>query len=135
MFSDKGSLLFSKFKFSIKLNLRGLSFSQGGLFHKCRQFSIKEKCVLYVFQIFMKDEQCFCQMLSSIQQNIETLPKALRTQALTALVSTFGLVGLVQYAWQAMFDLCWQVWLGRFCFVGLAWFGRFGKFGLVNLVW
>ena len=29
----------------------------------------------------------------------ETLPKALRTQALTALTSHFGLVGLVQYAW------------------------------------
>ena len=28
-----------------------------------------------------------------------TLPKALRTQALTALTSSFGLVGLVQYAW------------------------------------
>ena len=30
---------------------------------------------------------------------IETLPKALQTQALTALTSNFGLVGLVQYAW------------------------------------
>ena len=29
----------------------------------------------------------------------ETLPKALRTQVLTALTSNFGLVGLVQYAW------------------------------------
>ena len=29
----------------------------------------------------------------------ETLPKALQTQALTALASNFGLVGLVQYAW------------------------------------
>ena len=28
----------------------------------------------------------------------KTLPKALRTQALTALTSNFGLVGLVQYA-------------------------------------
>ena len=37
----------------------------------------------------------------------ETLPKALRTQALTALTSNFGLVGLVQYAWLAMFDLFW----------------------------
>ena len=30
---------------------------------------------------------------------IKTLPKALRTQALTALTSNFGLVGLVQHAW------------------------------------
>ena len=30
---------------------------------------------------------------------VQTLPKALRTQALTALPSNFGLVGLVQYAW------------------------------------
>ena len=30
---------------------------------------------------------------------LETLPKALRTQVLTALTSNFGLVGLVQYAW------------------------------------
>ena len=29
----------------------------------------------------------------------ETLPKALRTQGLTALTSNFGLVGLVQYIW------------------------------------
>ena len=29
----------------------------------------------------------------------KTLPKALRTQALTALTSNFGLVGLVQYDW------------------------------------
>ena len=28
----------------------------------------------------------------------ETLPKALRTQALTPLTSIFGLIGLVQYA-------------------------------------
>ena len=33
----------------------------------------------------------------------ETLPKALRTQALTALTSKFGLVGFV-----------WWVWFGRF---------------------
>ena len=33
----------------------------------------------------------------------ETLPKALRTQALTALTSNFGLVGFVRW-----------VWLGRF---------------------
>ena len=37
----------------------------------------------------------------------KTLPKALRTQALTALTSNFGLVGLVQYAWSAKFDLVW----------------------------
>ena len=38
---------------------------------------------------------------------LKTLPKALRTQALTALTSNCGLVGLVQYAWKAMFDLVW----------------------------
>ena len=37
----------------------------------------------------------------------KTLPKALRTQVLTALTSNFGLVGLVQYAWSAKFDLVW----------------------------
>ena len=31
--------------------------------------------------------------------NDETLPKALRTQALTALTSNFGSAGLLQYAW------------------------------------
>ena len=34
---------------------------------------------------------------------VQKLPKALRTQALTALTSNFGLVGLVRW-----------VWLGRF---------------------
>ena len=33
------------------------------------------------------------------QKRNQTLPKALRTHALTALTSNFGLVGLVQYAW------------------------------------
>ena len=41
----------------------------------------------------------------------QTLPKALRTQGLTALTSNLGLVGLVQYGW--------QVWFGKFGFVGL----------------
>ena len=40
----------------------------------------------------------------------KTLPKALRTQPLTALTSNFGLVGLVRW-----------VWLGRFGLVGLVW--------------
>ena len=52
---------------------------------------------------------------------LETLPKALRTQALTALTSDFGLVDLVQYAWKAKFDLVWWVWFGRFGLVGLVW--------------
>ena len=51
--------------------------------------------------------------------NQKTLPKALRTQALTALTSNFGLVGLVRW-----------VWLGRFDFVGLDW-----QFGLAGLIW
>ena len=33
------------------------------------------------------------------EEQLKTLPKALRTQALTALTSNFGVVGLVQYAW------------------------------------
>ena len=30
---------------------------------------------------------------------LKTLPKALRTQVLTALTSNFGLIGMVQYVW------------------------------------
>ena len=45
-----------------------------------------------------------------VDHRLETLPKALRTQALTALTSNFGLVGLVKW-----------VWLGRFGLVGLVW--------------
>ena len=41
---------------------------------------------------------------------IETLPKALRTQALTDLTSSFGWLGLD-----------WQVWFGRFGWLGLVW--------------
>ena len=40
---------------------------------------------------------------------LKTLPKALRTQALTALTSNFGLVGLVQYAWK------WKVEMKYVC--------------------
>ena len=50
----------------------------------------------------------------------KTLPKALRTQALTALTSNFGMVGLVRW-----------VWLGRFGLVGLVWLSGFGLAGLV----
>ena len=41
----------------------------------------------------------YIEMLANLRQfKYETLPKALRTQALTALTIYFGLVGLVQYA-------------------------------------
>ena len=45
---------------------------------------------------------------------VTTLPKALRTQALTALTSNFGLVGMLYFSR-----------LVRLC---LIWFGRFGLF-------
>ena len=50
-----------------------------------------------------------CQTYTSSKTNFsnKTLPKALRTQALTALTSSFGLV--------------WWVWFGRFGLVGLVW--------------
>ena len=51
----------------------------------------------------------------------QALPKALQTQAFTALTSNFGLLGLVQYAWKAKFDLVWWVWFGRFGLAGLVW--------------
>ena len=38
-------------------------------------------------------------MVEQNLRNDKTLPKTLRTQALTALTSNFGLEGLVQYAW------------------------------------
>ena len=40
-------------------------------------------------------------MVEQNLRNDKTLPKALRTQALTALTSNFGLEVLVRYAWQA----------------------------------
>ena len=45
---------------------------------------------------------------------IETLPKALRTQALTALNSNFG------WFW-FWFGFVRQIWFGRFGLVGLVW--------------
>ena len=62
----------------------------------------------------------------------KTLPKALRTQGLTALTSNFGLVGSVR------FGLVWMVWLGGFgliWYISLVWHVWFGRFGLVGLVW
>ena len=44
------------------------------------------------------DETEECRGRNTEETQNETLPKALRTQALTALTSNFGLVGLVQYA-------------------------------------
>ena len=55
----------------------------------------------------------------------QKLPKALRTQALTALTSNFGLEGLVNMLgrlsliWFGLFGLVGLAWLGRFCLVGL----------------
>ena len=46
-------------------------------------------------------------MSSNVHRIYKTLPKALRTQASTALTSNYGLVGLLQYAWKARFDLVW----------------------------
>ena len=49
----QGSLLFSKFEFSIKPDLRDLSFSYGGLrqfFIKCRQFAIKVR-ILCIYEV------------------------------------------------------------------------------------
>ena len=46
-------------------------------------------------------------ILSKKDKSNETLPKALRAQALIALTSNFDWVGLVQYAWQATFNLVW----------------------------
>ena len=41
--------------------------------------------------------------LWGFNNQFETLPKALRTQALTALTSNFGLVGLVRWVWLGWF--------------------------------
>ena len=54
-FLDQGSLLFSKFEFSIKPDSRGLSFLQGGLmqfFIKCTEFSIKKVQILCLSIIY-----------------------------------------------------------------------------------
>ena len=58
----------------------------------------------FIFAQMFLNNKVKCQTsLSAICRNGQnmkkTLPKALRTQALTALTSNFGLVGLVQYAW------------------------------------
>ena len=50
---SQGSLLFSKFEFSIKPDLRDLSFSYGGLrqfFIKCRQFAIIVR-ILCIYEV------------------------------------------------------------------------------------
>ena len=39
------------------------------------------------------------QDIQQLSLSSKTLPKALRTQELTALTSNFGLEGLIQYAW------------------------------------
>ena len=58
----------------------------------------------------------------------KTLPKALRTQALTASTSKFGLVWFSKLGWLSL------VWFSMFALQ--VWFGRFGfdRFGLVGLV-
>ena len=68
--------------------------------------NLPEKTSMYAF-IHLKligNLHGFCQYIMADMLNLtiadyKTLPKALRTQALTALTSNFGLEGLVQYAW------------------------------------
>ena len=48
--------------------------------------------------IYLSGTKCKIRFICKIQLQKKTLPKALRTQVLTALTSNFGLVGLVQYA-------------------------------------
>ena len=77
------------------------------------------------------------------QQAKSTLPKALPTQALTALTGDFYLVVLVWFSklgwltkvWFGRFGLLSSVWFGRFGLVCLVWYVWFGMFGLVSLVW
>ena len=63
---------------------------------------------------------------------LKTLPKALQTQALTALTSSFGLIWWVGFGMFGSVGLFGYVWFGL---VGLVWFGRFGLVGLVGFVW
>ena len=49
----------------------------------------------------------------------KTLPKALRTQAVTTLTSHFSLECLVHLTQLAKFGLAGLVWFGRFGLVGL----------------
>ena len=72
---------------------------------------------LDVYVYFTKTVQniLFKTTINCFLNNVKTLPKALRTQALTALTSNFGLVGLVRW-----------IWLGRFGLVGLVWVGLAG---------
>ena len=70
------------------------------------QFQSLYKCwtpIVLIFHVLSAGRQTTQpKHISVIYPNIsseKTLPKALRTQALTALTNNFGLVGLVQYAW------------------------------------
>ena len=58
-------------------------------------FSKGELCTVRKIS-YCSTEMCEKNMYGHLNK---TLPKALRTQALTALTSNFGLVGFVQYAW------------------------------------
>ena len=60
---------------------------------------------------------------------VKTLPKALQTQALTALTSSYG---LVWWVWFGGFGLVALVGLVRF---GLVWYVWFGMFSLLGFVW
>ena len=64
---------------------KGGEQKQCTLFSKLNHFVVKEK----------KQEK----YKLPVKIKMKTLPKALRTQALTALTSNFVLVGLVHYAW------------------------------------
>ena len=66
--------------------------------------SVEELVVTQDFENELKqlnNSRCFFPIYKAPlgEDHLKTLPKALRTQALTALTSNFGFVGLVQYAW------------------------------------
>ena len=80
-------------------------------------------CIIFnKFLLHIHAAACFkLNWFCSTGPQLWTLPKALRTQALTTLTSNFG---LVRY-----------FWLGRFGLVGLVWWVLFGGFCLVGSVW
>ena len=66
------------------------------VFHKMQVVFYKSAHFKYLWSINSVFAKCDLQSSKILRK---TLPKALRTQALTALTSNFGLIGLVQYVW------------------------------------
>ena len=71
---------------------------------------VADELFFFIFFVKIYTGRFFCLCSHEFVSKRKTLPKALRTQALTTLTNNFGYIGLVRYVWFCRFGLVGLVW-------------------------